>query len=95
MKKDNNLPYQNILKNKFFIAIVILLVAVVGLWWYQGQESGTDHVYTGEQPGLKYGKCTTNNDCAGICGDDECLRSSCVKSEGASTGTCACLGICK
>jgi hypothetical protein len=82
-------------KTLLIAAVITLIILIVVIWWYQSnQSSETNENYSRTTPGPTNQECTSNADCAGVCGNDKCLVASCTKSVGSSTGKCSCLGIC-
>jgi len=73
-----------------FIAITVIILLILALWLYQAD---SDNVSI-SRPGPTGEVCTTNTDCVGQCGTDECLVASCTIQPGNETGQCSCLGIC-
>ncbi len=77
-------------------AVIIFIILIVAIWGYQiNQSSEKKEDISRTTPGPTNQECISNDDCTGICNDDDkCLVASCTKSVGSLPGKCSCLGIC-
>ncbi|MFA6098485.1 MAG: hypothetical protein WCV50_00385 [Patescibacteria group bacterium] len=77
------------------ILTFLLVIILSGLWFLQTRPANDSLEIKNPGAGLRDRVCQTSKDCAGICGNNNCLRPSCIKSEGILENHCACLGVCK
>jgi len=91
----------NIKNNKYYLIfglIIVIIFAAVGFYILGSkdvnQDTNTEKQYVSDRPGPTDISCTDNSDCDGVCKDDGCLISSCVKNQNEAGGKCACFDLC-